>query len=395
MAAAYSAALNGASVMILERNEKLGKKLYLTGKGRCNFTNVKPVEDFLDSVFVGRNFAYTMLYEFDPEHTIELIESAGVKTKIERGDRAFPESDKASDITKAFNRLLVQNGVEIRFNAYVEDLMVEDGQVVGLKVNGETLSADCVIVCTGGLSYKTTGSDGNGYELLSRFDHNCDPCSPALVSLQARESWVSELAGLSLKNVGVTLLRNGKVISSQFGELLFTHTGVSGPCILTLSCFVYDEKMPYEISIDLKPALDDETLNTRILRELEQAGTKNVKAVLETLLPKSLAALFPSLWGVSGDKKVNQITYKERMRLISLLKDFKLSITSKAGYEEAVITNGGISLKEINPKNMASKRVEGLYLAGEIINLHGFTGGYNLQLAFSSGILAGRSAALD
>ena len=394
MAAAYAAASGGCDVTLLERNEKLGKKIYITGKGRCNFTNAAEAQDFLDGVFRGRSFAYSSIYSFDPFMLIDLIESTGIQTVTERGRRAFPLSGKASDITKAFTKLLDQNQVKVSLNTYVRDIITSNGRVTGVKTDNGIIEADYAVLSCGGMSYPSTGSDGNGYRLAEKLGHSIDRTSPALVSLQCREAWAGELSGLGLKNVRVSLYEDEREIISQQGEVLFTHKGVSGPCILTMSCFADDfEKHKYSIEIDLKPALSEAELEARLLRDFEEQKNRMFRSSLDRLMPKSLAAAVVKISGIYPDKKVNQVTAAERKQTVKLMKALRLSVSGKGGYDEAVITDGGVNLSQINPSDMQSRIVKNLYFSGEMINLHGFTGGYNLQLAFSAGMLAGRSIA--
>ena len=303
----------------------------------------------------------------------------------------FPVSDKASDVTKAFLTLLKQNKVEIDYNTYVKSLVFNNKKVSGVKTDkNEILTADNVILCCGGKSYPTTGSDGNGYLLAKEAGHSLNLPLPALCAMRTKEKWVGELAGLSLKNVKLTLVNDTKQIREEFGEMLFTHDGISGPCVLTLSCYFSNLKNN-KIIIDLKPALDEKQLDARILRDFEQKKNKSFKNSLDKLLPLSLAKKIVELSGIAPDKKVNQITQQERKRIIKLIKGLGLNITSLCGYNEAIITAGGVRVDEIDPSTMRSKCVEGLSLAGEMLSLHAHTGGYNLQLAFSTGYLAGIS----
>ncbi|MBR5995090.1 MAG: NAD(P)/FAD-dependent oxidoreductase [Eubacteriaceae bacterium] len=391
MTAAYAASARGKSVVLLEKNEKTGKKIYLTGKGRCNLTNNCDEKTFLDNIFVNRSFLYSAVYAFPPERVMDLLGEGGLKMKTERGGRVFPVSDKASDVTRSLNRLMIEAGVEIRLNSEVSEILFENGSVRGVKLKGgETLESENVILATGGESYPSTGSDGFGYRLAESAGHTIDATRPALVSMLSDEKWIEGLAGLSLKNVGVTLYEKGRKPVSEFGEMLFTHRGVSGPVILTLSCLV-EEFMDTYITIDLKPALDEQTLDSRILRDFGEFSNKDFKNSLDELLPGRLRDKIVALAGIRPDKKVNQITAEERKRLVTLLKQLRLNINGTGGFDEAIVTRGGINVKEIDPKRMASKLVKGLYFAGEIINAHGYTGGFNMQQAFSTGYLAGSS----
>ena len=391
MMAAVASAQNGNFVTLLEQNEKLGKKIYITGKGRCNLTNACEISDFFDNVFSGREFSYSAVYGLTPNDLLALLDSVGLKTKIERGNRVFPQSDKASDVTKALQTLLNQYGVNIQLNVKVSKVLINDGHVVGVELdNGKTMTCEDLILCCGGKSYPATGSDGNGYRLARDLGHSIQELSPALVPFLSDEKWVHELTGLSLTNVRVSLWEKGKKIGSQFGEMLFTHQGVSGPAVLTLSCLTGALTNAY-LSLDLKPALDEKTLERRILRDFEERKNKNFQNSLDALLPRRLAETVIGLSGIDPEKKINQITSAERLLLVRMLKNLKIAISGKADFNEAIITKGGINLKEINPSTMESKLINGVYFAGEMLDLHAYTGGYNLQLAFSTGYLAGIS----
>ena len=392
MMAAVAASSAGAHVTLLERNEKLGKKIYITGKGRGNLTNDCGIEDFLDNVFENRSFAYSSIYALDQGALLELLSEGGLVTKTERGNRVFPASDKASDITKALANLMHRGGVEVELNTYVSEVVSENGRVTGVRdSSGRIREADSVILCCGGRSYPSTGSDGSGYELARRAGHTVGDTYPALCGFVTAQSWPGELSGLSLKNVSVTLWQRGRKKRSEFGEMLFTHKGVSGPVILTLSCLV-DMKEEAYITLDLKPALDEGTLDKRILRDFSEMHLKDFSNSLVKLFPASLASKVAELSGIPPEKKVNQISASERRRLVELIKNVRLDIKDLGGYNEAIITRGGVDVREVDPSTLGSRKLEGLYLAGEMIALHGFTGGFNLQLAFSTGYLAGISA---
>lgn len=393
MLAAVAAAQNGSAVLLLERNEKLGKKIYITGKGRCNLTNACEVGDFFEHIFVGREFSYSAVYGFNQEDLLALLAQGGLQTKTERGNRVFPVSDKASDVTKSLQVLLDRYGVNVRLNTKVERLLIRDGSVIGVETSqGEQLEGSDVILCCGGKSYPSTGSDGTGYRLAEDAGHKIRKTEPALVPLHSKEEWVHELAGLSLLNISATLWERNRKIDTQFGEMLFTHQGVSGPVVLTLSCLAGNFREAY-LSIDLKPALDEKTLDARILRDFGERKNRDFQNSLDALVPKRLANAVISLSGIEPLKKVNQITTRERALLVDTIKNLRIPLSGKADYREAVITNGGVDPKEVNPSTMESKLIRGLYFAGEMIDVHGYTGGFNLQLAFSMGHLAGRSAA--
>ncbi len=394
MMAAVFAARGGSEVTLIESNEKLGKKIYITGKGRCNYTNATDTEDFFNSVFEGKRFAYSSVYGFDSSMLMEFFEEAGMKSKVERGNRVFPASDKASDVTKALMKHMDDAGVKVHLNEKVEKIISSEGAVTAVKTDKGTYPSDAVILATGGKSYPTTGSDGNGYNLAKSLGHTIETPRPALVPFVSGDKWVGNLAGLSLVNVEGSLYVNGKLTDKRFGEMLFTHKGISGPIVLSMSCFVKEYKNVL-VTIDLKPALSKETLDKRILKDFSENTNKEFKNSLDKLMPKSLAKEVVVLSGIDPLKKVNQITSKEREKLVELIKALPVHISSDAGFKEAIITTGGVKLKEVNPSTMESKIVKGLYLAGEVLNLHAFTGGFNLQLAFSTGHLAGESAAAE
>lgn len=391
MMAAYAAAKNNNEVILCERNEKLGKKIYITGKGRCNVTNACDLSDFFDNIFENPSFAYSSIYTFTPDNLVELLEEAGTKTKVERGFRVFPESDKASDVTKALTRLLNKNNVNVMLDTYVKELIIENSVACGVRfLDGKKLRCDAVILCCGGKSYETTGSDGNGYALAKKAGHDIIEPTPALVGIKTKEKWVENLAGLSLKNVSVTLYENNKKKYTQMGEMLFTHTGVSGPVILTMSCLMKKD-CEYRISIDLKPALDEKKLDNRILRDFEEFRNKDIKNALVKLLPSSLIGLIVELSEIPPEKKVNQLTVNERKSILDNIKNLSLNVESLGEFKEAIITKGGVDVKQVVSSTMESKIVKNLYFAGEMLALHAFTGGFNLQLAFSTGYLAGES----
>ena len=390
MIAAIMTSKRGLSTLLIEKNEKLGKKIYITGKGRCNVTNECDVSEFMDSIFEGHDFAYSALYTFDQYALIKLLEEGGTKTKTERGNRVFPVSEKASDITKALEKLLKKYNAEVILNTNVSEILVDNSTIKGVITDNGKIIAKSVILACGGESYPSTGSDGSGYTLAKNVGHKIVQTRPALVSLSSKDSWVHKLSGLSLVNVNVSLYEDNRLISQKFGELLFTHKGVSGPTILSLSCLINKFKQSY-VLIDTKPALDADTLEKRLLRDFDEQKNKDFKNSLDKLLPKSLAQVIIQMSNIPPTKKINQITTEERKALVKLIKNIKVNITSTGSFEEAIITRGGIELRQINPSTMESKIVKNLYLTGEMIALHGFTGGYNLQLAFSTGNLAGIS----
>lgn len=391
MMAALWAAKEGDEVTLLEQNEKLGKKLFITGKGRCNVTNACEIEELLDHVISNKEFLYSGFYGFSNDAVIKLLEELGCPLKIERGNRVFPVSDHSSHVIRVLEQGLRQNGVEICLNTKVKNILKKDGCASGVRLaGGDTLKADKVIVATGGMSYPSTGSTGDGYRFAREAGHHVTELVPALVPLQAAGDICSRLQGLSLRNVKVTLTADGKKVLEDFGEMLFTHFGVSGPVILSASSHLkrYRGKK-LELHIDWKPALSDEQLDQRILRDFQKALNKEFKNSLDQLLPKKAIPVIIELSGIPGHKKVNEITKNERGKLRSAMKDFTLEITGVRGFKEAIITQGGIDVKEINPGTMESKKIKGLYFAGEILDLDAVTGGFNLQIAWSTGYLAG------
>ena len=387
MMAAIAAKNNGNDVTLLEKNEKLGKKLFITGKGRCNLTNASDINSHMNNLMSNPKFMYSAFNAFDSDDIISLVEESGVKTKVERGNRVFPNSDKSSDVIKALKKQLDSLGVNVVLNYEVKDITKENE----FKINDE-YTCDSLIIATGGLSYKSTGSTGDGYKWARQFNHKTTKTYPSLVPFNIKEDYCKELQGLSLKNVNLKLIKGDKTLYEDLGEMIFTHFGVSGPLVLSASSFVADKMEDgYIISIDLKPALDEATLDKRILRDFDKYKNKNFNNSLNDLLPKKLIPIIIRLSGIDEYKKVNEITKEERQRLVGLIKNLEFSIDSLRGYDEAIITKGGIDVKEINPKTMESKIVPGLYFVGEVLDLDSLTGGYNLQLAWSTGYVAGNS----
>lgn len=394
MLAAITAAQQRARVLLLEKNEKLGKKLYITGKGRCNVTNYGSLEDFINSINTNKKFLYSAFNRFDNHRLIALLNDLGVKTKVERGNRVFPASDKSSDIISALQAYLKKLGVEIKFHSTVQKISACDGQVQSVTLaNGSTIPCPKVIIATGGLSYPNTGSTGDGYRLAADLGHTIVTPKPALVPLTVAEEWAKTLQGLALKNVRATLVVNNKQLAQQFGEMLFTHFGISGPIILTLSSHHTKENAQKKILLDLKPALTKEQLDKRVQRDFQKYANKQLQNALGELLPKRLIPVIINLTGIPPEKTVHQITREERLRLVHTLKELELNITGTRPINEAIVTSGGIKTNEINPSTMESKLVKGLYFAGEVIDVDAVTGGYNLQIAFSTGYLSGFSAA--
>ena len=373
------------------RMKKLGKKLFITGKGRCNVTNACGIEELLDHVVTNKEFLYSGFYSFSNEMVIELLEKLGCPMKIERGNRVFPLSDHSSDVIRALEQGLRQNGVEIRLNTKVKNILKDNGCAAGVRLaGGDTVKADKVIVATGGMSYPSTGSTGDGYRFARENGHHITELVPALVPLQTAGDICSRLQGLSLRNIKAVLTADGKKVYDEFGEMLFTHFGVSGPVILSASSHLKQYRgKKLELHIDWKPALSDEQLDHRILRDFQKVMNKEFKNSLDHLLPKKAIPVMIELSGIPGHKKVNEITKEERRRLLSLMKDFTLTVTGARGFKEAIITQGGIDVKEIDPGTMESKKIKGLYFAGEVLDLDAVTGGFNLQIAWSTGYLAG------
>ncbi|MCR5467341.1 MAG: NAD(P)/FAD-dependent oxidoreductase [Lachnospiraceae bacterium] len=402
MIAAYAAAQTDKSseVTLIEKNEKLGKKLFITGKGRCNVTNASDIETMMNNVVSNRDFLYSAFYTFDNEALMSLIEANGTKLKTERGNRVFPVSDHSSDIIKALKNALDKAGVKVLLNTTVDDIETEDGVAKGLWITDSKNKRrfedfDCIIVATGGLSYPVTGSDGDGFRFADKVGHTKKECVPALVPIETEEEYVKDMQGLSLKNVEVTIKDGKKTLYSDFGEMLFTHFGVSGPLILSASSVVGRtlKKKNLQMYIDLKPAVSEDTLDKRFLNIIEENKNKQLKNSLNGLLPGKMLAVYMNLLGIDTEKQMNSVTKEERKKMISLLKAFPLTLVSLRGFNEAIITSGGISVKEVNPSTMESKLVKNLYFAGEMLDLDAFTGGFNLQIAWSTGYLAGISAA--
>ncbi len=394
MMAAYAAASCGHSVVLLEQNEKLGKKLFITGKGRCNVTNACEREKLFENVVSNPKFLYSAFSEFDNGDLMELLRRAGCPLKVERGERVFPVSDHASDVTAALTRLLKERGVEVRLHVKVKEISAADGRVTGaLLANGQYIRADAVVLATGGLSYPTTGSRGDGHRIAEGMGHTLKTCMPALTPMETAEQWCTSLQGLSLKNVTLTMRCGGKQIWSGFGEMLFTHFGISGPLVLSASSYYgkCKDKTAVTAAVDLKPALTMEQLDRRILRDFEENRNKQFKNVIGSLYPSRLVPVMILLSGIDGEKKIHEVTRQERSRLAEVTKNLTMRVTGLRDFAEAIITQGGIRVKEVNPSTMESKIVQGLYPVGELLDLDAVTGGFNLQIAWSTGYLAGRS----
>ena len=417
MMAALKAAGAGARVVLLEQNEKLGKKLYITGKGRCNLTNAADMADFFGQIVSNPRFLYSSFAALSNRDVMEMVEKAGCPLKTERGNRVFPVSDKSSDVIRAFSRMLDEAGVKVRLGVKAMRLetvpaaeSAESGarqdrssRIRGVLAAGpsgrnEFIPCDALVLACGGLSYPSTGSDGSGFELAEAVGHTVQPCRPALVGLKTKESWPGELAGLTLKNVRVRFGAGKKPVYEDFGELLFTHSGVSGPTVLSASSVIgktLEKQGSIPLYLDLKPALTEEMLGARLLRDFESAKNRQFKNSLGELLPSSLVDIIVKLSGIEPSKPVNQVTAAQRKALAQLLKAVPLTVTGTGGFYEAIITQGGIRVKEIDPKTMESKLVEGLFFAGEMVDVDALTGGFNLQIAWSTGALAGACAAAE
>ena len=394
MTAAIAAADAGDAVTILERNEKLGKKLYITGKGRCNLTNICDDEDFFKNVVHNERFLFSAMSRFNRWDLMGLIEDNGCPLKTERGGRVFPVSDKSSDVIKAFTKALDNRGVNVEYGVKVTGLITEKKDdktmVTGVKCSdGRQISAEKIILASGGNSYRQTGSDGNGYAVAKALGHNIVAPRPSLIGLVCREKWPRELSGLTLKNVDVTLFHRGKKIKTLRGEVLLTHFGLSGPVILTMSAYLDDHPDQYGLRIDLKPALTDQQLDMRVLRDFEQMPNKKIDNALKKLLPLSLIPAMREMAGIDSETKVNTLDKASRKRLVHLIKNLSFQITDFFEPNTAIVTSGGIDTREINPKTMASKLACGLYFAGEIIDVDALTGGFNIQIAASTGFAAG------
>ncbi len=391
MMAAYAAGGTGKKILLLEQNDRLGKKLLITGKGRCNVTNHSSVEEHFAHIPVNPKFLYAAYHAFSPEDTIAFFEARGVPLKTERGKRVFPVSDRAKDIADAMIRTVKEAGVLVK-TAKVCHLIIEDQQVQGVETDQGNFYGEKVLLCCGGKSYPLTGSDGSGYRLAEEAGHTVVPLVPSLIPILTKESDPKEMQGLSLRNVTLTAKHGKKVLFSELGEMLFTHFGVSGPLVLSASAHL--KRLPLEgcvLQIDLKPGLSEEKLNARMLRDLDENKNKNIDHILPLLLPRKMVPVMLRRCGIPFDTKGNALTKEERMALLRNIKCFSLTPLGFRPIEEAIVTSGGVSVKEINPRNLESKRVRGLYFAGEIIDVDGYTGGFNLQIAFSTGYLAGKS----
>ncbi len=396
MMAAITAVSQGHNVTLFEKNEKLGKKLFITGKGRCNFTNAGDAEDIFNSVVTNKKFLYSAFNGFSNYDTMGFFGELGLDFKVERGNRVFPSSDHSSDVIGALSRRMKQLGVKVELNTQVDEVIANNGEFSAVKVTDaynkkRTVSADKLIIATGGNSYQSTGSTGDGYRFAKSLGHEVTPILPALVPFIVKEEWERDLQGLSLKNVNVTIYDDKKIVYSDFGEMLFTHFGVSGPTVLSASSYAAKiiKNRPLKLVIDLKPALDEQQLDERILRDFEEFKNKSFKNSLDKLLPKKLIPVIVELSKIEPDKKIHDITKQERMTLVKLIKNLTLTLTGLRGFNEAIITQGGVSVKQINPTTMESKLVKNVYFAGEVIDVDAVTGGFNLQIAWSTAYAAG------
>lgn len=392
MFASVFAARNGHEVHIFEKNEKLGKKLFITGKGRCNITNASDMDTLFSAVVSNPKFLYSSFYGYTNQDVIDFFESLGVSVKIERGNRVFPVSDHSSDVISGLSKELQRLGAEIHFHSDVKKILVEDGKFQGIELNDRRkITGDDCIIATGGCSYQTTGSTGDGYEFAKRMGHEVTELLPSLVPMQVREAYVKELQGLSLRNVKATLYDGKKELYQDFGEMLFTHYGVSGPLILTASSYVGKrlQKKELRLEIDLKPALDMEQLDQRVLRDFEENKNKQFKNAVQKLFPAKLIPVMLEVGGIDPEKKVNEISKEERLQFVNTMKHFSMTVTGVRDFNEAIITKGGVKTKEVNPATMESKLISGIYFAGEVLDLDAVTGGYNLQIAWSTAYAAG------
>lgn len=394
MMAAIAAAYNGNEVHVFEKNEKNGKKLFITGKGRCNITNASDIENHFANIMRNSKFLYSAYHCLDSYGVCTMIESAGVETKIERGNRVFPLSDKSSDVIYALNKMMRDIGVNIHLKSEIASVSKENENIILKEKNGKKHIGDACIIATGGISYPVTGSTGDGYKFAEKIGHTITERYPSLVPFNIKEEFCKELQGLSLKNVELKIQdETGKQYYSEMGEMLFTHFGISGPLVLSASGHISDKLKEHQFiaKIDLKPALSNEVLDKRILKDFEENINRNFNNSLDKLLPKKLIPVIVELSGINQYKKVHEITKEERENLVKLIKELKMSISGARGYNEAIITKGGVSVKDINPKTMESKIVPGIYFAGEVLDIDALTGGYNLQVAWSTGYLAGSS----
>ena len=392
MTAAYSASQNGIDVVLIEKNERVGRKLLITGKGRCNITNNCEVEELIANVNTNGKFLYSAFYTFTNDAVMEIFESLGVRLKTERGNRVFPESDRAMDVVDAMARLIKRKNIKLVTGKTVKDIKEKNGKVESVVLSdGKEIKADAVIIATGGASYQRTGSTGDGYRLAEKLGHKITPLKPSLIGLEIQEDFVHKLKGLSLRNVAINVYgKKNKKIYDDFGEMEFTDYGVDGPIIKSASCIMRDlSKESYKISLDLKPALDHEKLDKRVQRDFQKYINKKFENSLSDLLPSKMIPVVVELSGIDPATPVNSITKEERRNLVNTIKNIEMNVKRYRPMEEAIVTSGGVKTSEINSSTMESKLVEGLYFAGEVIDVDAYTGGFNLQIAFSTGYLAG------
>ncbi|SHI93816.1 BaiN/RdsA family NAD(P)/FAD-dependent oxidoreductase [Lutispora thermophila] len=393
MMAAGIAGSRNKKVLLVEKNDKLGKKLFITGKGRCNLTNSAPKDEFISHITRNSKFLYSSFYNFFNDDLIDFFNKLGLKTKTERGGRVFPLSDKSSDVIKALEKHLYNNNVVVKLNSRVKSVIAENNTITGIEIeDGSKINCSSLIIATGGLSYPLTGSTGDGYRFAKQLGHHVTDLLPSLVPLVVKEEYIKEIQGLSLKNVSLKAICDEKILFEEIGEMLFTHYGLSGPLILSASFYISDKINKNKkaiIEIDLKPGLSHEELDKRLLKDFNLYSNRHFKNSLDDLLPKKLIPVIIKLSGIHEDKQVNQISKEERKKLVNLLKALQFEIIGTRPISEAIVTSGGVSVKEINPKTMESKLIKGLYFAGEILDVDAFTGGFNLQIAFSTGYTAG------
>lgn len=393
MIAAIFAAKNGNDVLLLEKNEKLGKKIYITGKGRCNLTNDVSAREFFDFVVNNPKFLYGAINAFPPQAVKDFFEENGLRLKTERGNRVFPASDKASDVTKTLEKVMRETGVSVRLDTEVKAIITKDGKVTAVKTDKGTERCDSVVVCTGGMSYPLTGSTGDGYVFAKAAGHTIVKPRASLVGIELKDNDIYDLQGLSLKNVSIKAVFDGKTVYEDFGEMLFTHYGISGPIVLSCSCLLNElDLKKVKLVLDLKPALDEKTLDNRLIREIDSAKGKEIKTVARSLAPSSLVPFILKRAKIHPDKKCGELTREERRKLVSVFKNVELLPSELRPLSEAIITAGGVNVKEINPKTMESKIITGLFFAGEVLDVDCFTGGFNLQTAFATGFIAGKNA---
>ncbi|MHB1315364.1 MAG: BaiN/RdsA family NAD(P)/FAD-dependent oxidoreductase [Christensenellales bacterium] len=392
MVAAAAAAGRGKRCILFEKNEKPGKKLYITGKGRCNITNDCSQEEFFQNVIRNPRFLYSAYAHFDSQAIVDLLHKTGLDTVVERGKRVFPASNKSSDVIRALSAAAEKNGARLRLNCEVKEIVAPDGQITGIELcSGERIETKSVIICTGGLAYPSTGSTGDGYRFASAFGHRVTELSPALCPLETQEDWPFSLSGLTLKNIGLKLLVQGKTVYKDQGEMLFTYFGISGPLVLTASSYLQhcDDAA---VILDLKPALSDQVLDQRLLREFSENPAKELQSIMKNLVPSSMAPVMMKLAGLPRELSGSAVSREQRRILVQLLKNITLHMKGKRPFTEAVITRGGVDVKQINPVTMESKLVKGLFFAGEVLDVDALTGGFNLQIAYTTGHAAGTHA---